>query len=291
VPVLFALLTAFSNAVNVVTQHKASISAPKRSKGWRFAIYLFRNPLWLFGWVALVAAFVFQALALHNGPISVVQPLLVSELVFALVLRWLWIHQAIKPVTWWSAGVTCAALAAFIAVAEPSGGSTVPTSRVWVSAAAAIVGCVAVTAALGWFWRGSAGRRAALLGASASMLWAFVATLIKATTDTLTQFGVSGMFTHWPVYALAAAGLTAEILNQVALHVGPLSVSQPFIVIVDPIVSIALSVWIYGETFSPNTARLAIGAMSFAVMCGAVVVSTRTAPATMDPDLTPARAG
>ena len=290
-PVLFALLTAFSNAVNVVTQHKASISAPKRSKGWRFVIYLFRNPLWLFGWVALVAAFVFQAVALHNGPISVVQPLLVSELVFALVLRWLWIHQAIKPVTWWSAGVTCAALAAFIAVAEPSGGSTVPTSRVWVSAAAAIVGCVAVTAALGWFWRGSAGRRAALLGASASMLWAFVAALIKATTDTLTQFGVSGMFTHWPVYALAAAGLTAEILNQAALHVGPLSVSQPFIVIVDPIVSIALSVWIYGETFSPNTARLAIGAMSFAVMCGAVVVLTRTAPATMDPDLTPARAG
>ncbi|HXZ61522.1 MAG TPA: DMT family transporter [Acidimicrobiales bacterium] len=290
-PVLFALLTAFSNAVNVVTQHKASISAPKRSKGWRFAIYLFRNPLWLFGWVALVAAFVFQALALHNGPISVVQPLLVSELVFALVLRWLWIHQAIKPVTWWSAGVTCAALAAFIAVAEPSGGSTVPTSRVWVSAAAAIVGCVAVTAALGWFWRGSAGRRAALLGASASMLWAFVATLIKATTDTLTQFGVSGMFTHWPVYALAAAGLTAEILNQVALHVGPLSVSQPFIVIVDPIVSIALSVWIYGETFSPNAARLAIGAMSFAAMCGAVVVLTRTAPATMDPDRTPVPAG
>jgi len=291
VPVLFALLTAFSNAVNVVTQHKASISAPKRSKGWRFAIYLFRNPLWLFGWVALVAAFVFQALALHNGPISVVQPLLVSELVFALVLRWLWIHQAIKPVTWWSAGVTCAALAAFIAVAEPSGGSTVPTSRVWVSAAAAIVGCVAVTAALGWFWRGSAGRRAALLGASASMLWAFVAALIKATTDTLTQFGVSGMFTHWPVYALAAAGLTAEILNQAALHVGPLSVSQPFIVIVDPIVSIALSVWIYGETFSPNAARLAIGAMSFAAMCGAVVVLTRTAPATMDPDRTPVPAG
>ena len=290
-PVLFALLTAFSNAVNVVTQHKASISAPKRSKGWRFVIYLFRNPLWLFGWVALVAAFVFQAVALHNGPISVVQPLLVSELVFALVLRWLWIHQAIKPVTWWSAGVTCAALAAFIAVAEPSGGSTVPTSRVWVSAAAATVGCVAVTAALGWFWRGSAGRRAALLGASASMLWAFVATLIKATTDTLTQFGVSGMFTHWPVYALAAAGLTAEILNQVALHVGPLSVSQPFIVIVDPIVSIALSVWIYGETFSPNAARLAIGAMSFAAMCGAVVVLTRTAPATMDPDRTPVPAG
>ncbi len=286
-PLLFALLTAFANALNVVAQHKASISAPKRSKGWRFVLYLFRNPLWLFGWVALAGAFVFQALALHNGAISVVQPLLVTELVFALVLRSVWIRQTIRTVTWWSAGVTCVALAVFIAVAEPSGGNALPTSGVWLSAAAATVGCVAVLALLGLRWRGSAGRRAALLGASASVLWAFVATLIKATTDTLTQFGVSGMFTHWPIYALAAAGLMAEILNQAALHVGPLSVSQPFIVIVDPIVSIALSVWIYGETFSANATRLTLGAVAFATMCWAVVVLTRTAPATMDPDPQP----
>jgi drug/metabolite transporter (DMT)-like permease len=283
-PILFALLTAFANALNVVTQHKASISAPERSKGWRFVVYLFRSPLWLFGWVALGGAFVFQALALHNGPISIVQPLLVTELVFALVLRSVWVHQTIRTVTWWSAVVTCVALAVFIAIGEPSGGSTQPTSEAWVSAAAATVGCVALLALLGWQWRGSAGRRAALLGAAASMLWAFVATLIKATTDTLTQFGVSGMFTHWPVYALAVAGLMAEILNQAALHVGPLSISQPFIVIVDPIVSIALSVWIYGETFSADAARLALGATAFATMCGAVVVLTRTAPATMDPE-------
>jgi len=290
-PILFALLTAFSNALNVVTQHKASIAAPKRSKGWRFVVYLFRNPLWLFGWVALAGAFVFQALALHNGSISVVQSLLVTELVFALVLRSIWVHQTIRRVTWLSAAVTCLALAVFIAVAEPSGGSPQPTSSAWVPAAAATVGCVALLALLGWRWQGSAGRRAALLGASASMLWALVATFIKTTTNTLTQFGVSGMFTHWPVYALAVAGLMAEILTQAALHVGPLSASQPFIVIVDPIVSIALSVWIFGETFSEDAARLAVGAVAFATMCGAVVVLTRTAPATMDADPQPAPSG
>jgi drug/metabolite transporter (DMT)-like permease len=281
-PIVFALLTAFANALNVVTQHKASINAPERSKGWRFVVYLFRNPLWLFGWVALAGAFVFQALALHNGPISVVQSLLVTELVFALLLRWLWVHQVIRAVTWWSAGVTCVALAVFLTVGEPSGGSAQPTSTAWVSAGLATVGGVALLALLGWRWQGSAGRRAALLGASASMLWAFVATLIKATMDTLTEFGVAGMFTHWPVYALAVAGLTAEVLNQAALHVGPLSVSQPFIVIVDPIVSIALSVWIYQESFSPDALRLGLGAAAFATMCGAVVVLTRTAPSTMD---------
>ena len=278
---LFALLAALSNALNVVMQHVASIGDPKHSKGWRFVRYLASNPLWLLGWVALAGAFVFQAVALHNGTMSVVQPLLVTELVFALVLRWLWLHQSIRPVTWWAATLTCLSLTLFIAMAEPSGGSGLPTSGAWVSATAAVAGTAAMLALLGR--SGSPARRAALLGASASMLWALVATFIKATTDTLTQFGVSGMFTHWPLYALAVGGLAAELLNQAALHVGPLSISQPFIVIVDPIVSIALSVWIFGETFTPDVARLAVGSFAFAAMCVAVTVLARTAPATMDP--------
>ncbi len=149
VPVLFALLAAFSNALNVVTQHKASIGDPAHSKGWRFVRYLFLNPLWLFGWVALAAAFVFQAIALHNGNMSVVQPLLVTELVFALVLRWVWVHQAIRAVTWWAAAVVCASLATFIAMSEPSGGDSVPTSGAWVSAVAATAGVAALLTLLG----------------------------------------------------------------------------------------------------------------------------------------------
>jgi len=289
VPILFALLAAFSNALNVVMQHIASIGDPKHSKGWRFVRYLLSNPLWLLGWVALAGAFLFQAAALHNGAMSVVQPLLVTELVFALVLRWLWLHQSIRPLTWWAAAATCASLALFIAMAEPNGGSTLPTSGAWVSATAATAGVATLLALFGI--GGSPARRAALLGASASALWALVATFIKATTDTLTQFGVSGMFTHWPLYALAITGLAAEFLNQAALHVGPLSISQPFIVIVDPIVSIALSVWIFGETFTSNVGRLAIGSFAFAAMCVAVIVLAHTAPPTMDADPTRAVAG
>ena len=121
VAILFALAAAFSNALNMVTQHIASISDPGHSKGWRFVRYLASNPLWLFGWVALAGSFIFQALALHNGQMSVVQPLLVTELVFALVLRRLWIRQQIRDVTWWAAAVTCGSLALFVAVSEPTG--------------------------------------------------------------------------------------------------------------------------------------------------------------------------
>ena len=48
------------------------------------------------------------------------------------------------------------------------------------------------------------------------------------------------MLTAWPVYALAAPAIAGTLLQQGALHVGPLSVSQPLMVMVDPLASIML---------------------------------------------------
>jgi drug/metabolite transporter (DMT)-like permease len=287
--IAFALLAALSNAVNEATQHVASIAAPRRTSGWRLAVYLFRNPLWLFGWVALAGAFVFQALALHDGQISIVQPLLATELVFMLVLRRFWIHQTIRPVTWSAAALTCVSLAVFVVAAEPRGGNVTPTSHHWLTsvlACSAGAGVLAILAS-----RGSANRRAILYASAAAVMWALVATFIKATTDTLTQFGVAGMFTHWPVYALAAGSVAALFLQQAALHIGPLRASQPFLVIVDPIVSIALSVWLFDEHFTGDAAVLGLAAAAFAVMCGAVVLLTQTAPATMNADIPDGKEG
>jgi len=58
-------------------------------------------------------------------------------------------------------------------------------------------------------------------------MWALVATFIKATTDTITGFGVGGMFARWPKYALAAGSVAGLFLQQASLHVGPLRASQP----------------------------------------------------------------
>lgn len=95
------------------------------------------------------------------------------------------------------------------------------------------------------------------------------------------------MFAHWPVYALAVGGASGTWLQQVALHVGPLRVSQPFLVIVGPIVSVALSVWLFGEKFKPDAGLLAMAAAAFAVMCVGVVLLTQTAPATMEAGVRP----
>ncbi|MBO0730217.1 MAG: DMT family transporter [Acidimicrobiaceae bacterium] len=279
--IVLALLSALANAVNVSTQHIASTSYPRKSKGWHLVVYLFKNPLWLFGWVALAAAFLFQAFALHAGQLSVVQPLLVTELVFALVLRRVWIRQAIRPLTWWSAGVTCVALSLFIAMSEPHGGHTTASRDVWIVASASTVGAAGLLALLGR--SGVPARRAALLASATGIMWALVATYIREVTETASEFGAFGLFTHWAVYALIATGFAGVILDQAAIHVGPLSASQPFLVIVDPIASIVLSVWIFAEYFTPDALRLTLAVFAFAAMCVAVTVLTRTAPATMEP--------
>ena len=273
---LFALLAALSNALNVITQHVASTSDPKGAKGWRLVLYLLKSPLWLFGWVALIAAFVFQALALHNGLLSAVQTLLMTELVFALVLRRVWLGQSITSAAWLSAALTSISISVFIVVSEPRGGSSVPSSHAWTSS---ILFCGGAAAVLVLFaLRGSPTRRAALFATAAGIVWGLEATFIKTTTDVLTHDGIGGLFVRWPVYAMAVTGAVGVVITQSALHVGPLRVSQPLLVIVDPLISIVLGVHLYGEQFTDSPTNLILGAISFVAMCLGVLLLTRTVP-------------
>jgi drug/metabolite transporter (DMT)-like permease len=281
--VAFALAAAFCNAVNLLSQHSASTGAPKRVKGWRLVGYVVRQPLWLLGAGAAVGSFVFQALALHDGQLSVVQPILVTELVFVLVLRRVWIRQDVARAAWAAVFVVCAALAVFLTVAEPSGGQPAPETSEWLSAVSVFGAAIAVLALLGR--RGSPVRRAAVFAMAAALTWALMATFIKAATDTLAMFGMSGMLTRWPVYALAGAAVVGALLEQAALHVGPLSVSQPALVIIDPFASIGLSVWLFDERFTDSPAKITIAVLSFAVMAAGVTVLSRAAPQ----DLAPSR--
>src|SRR5580704_9032269 len=143
--IFFALLTSLTNALAVTLQHIASTSDTEKSSGWKFVMYLLRHPLWLLGWLALCGSLIFQALALHFGPLSLVQPILVTELILALVLRQLWLRQSIRGVTWLAAIVTGAGLVIFLVITSPRGGSFLPRTSAWT--APSIV-CVAVAALL-----------------------------------------------------------------------------------------------------------------------------------------------
>jgi hypothetical protein len=206
----------------------------------------------------------------------VVQPVLITELVFVLALRRVWIHQRVAAAAWVSVLVVCVALAVFLIAAEPTGGQATPETKQWLSAVLVFGGAIVVLTALGR--TGSPMRRAAVFAIAAAVTWAMEATFLKAATDTLTAFGIPGMLIRWPVYALIGAGIAGTVLEQAALHVGPLSVSQPMLVIINPFASIILSVWLFNERFTNSPAKVIVAVLSFAVMAVGVVMLTRTAP-------------
>jgi hypothetical protein len=278
--IIFALAAALSNAIHLMTQHTASAGVTHEHRNWHLVRYLIRQPLWLLGWAAAAGGFAFQAIALHGGQLAVVQSLLVTELVFALLLRRFWVRQHIAKTAWTAAVVTCGALVIFLATAEPNGGHLRPDATDWILASSVFGVIVAVLALLARW--GSPNRRAALYAIAASITFALMAAFIKATTDVLANDGIIGTLEHWPLYALILAGVVGSILQQAMLQAGPLSVSQPLIVVVDPAVAIVLSVWIFDERFTVSNLQRALAAAAFCVMTIGVVVLSRSAPTDLD---------
>jgi drug/metabolite transporter (DMT)-like permease len=260
----------------VITQHVASTAAPTKVKGVRLALYLVRSRLWLFGVGAMVAAFVFQAAALYNGLLSVVQSILVTELVFTLLIGRQWLKRSVGRSAWISASVTSVGLAVFLVMSEPQGGHNSATASAWLPALVSFGGATAVLTILAR--SGSPLRRAALYASASGIVFALMATFLKSATDLLGTRGLAAMLGHGGVYGLIVTGILGTILTQAALHYGPLAVSQPLMVIVNPFVSIILSVWLYGEHFTGGPVKITIAVIGFAAMAVGVVFLARTAP-------------
>ena len=85
--VLFALLTAGSNACAAVLQRKAASQVPpEESMHISLIKDLIKRRVWLAGIGMVIVAAVAQAAALATGPIALVQPIFIIELPVTLVL-------------------------------------------------------------------------------------------------------------------------------------------------------------------------------------------------------------
>src|SRR5262249_61546474 len=104
-----------------------------------------------------------------------------------------------------------------------------------------------------------------------------------AASGTRAELRCRGMRRRWRVCARVAATARGTLLQQAALHVGPLSVSQPLLIIVDPLASIVFSVWLFGEHFTDSPAKILLATLAFAAMAAGVTMLIRTAPQDLNP--------
>ena len=279
--ILFALLGAFSQALTSVLQRLANVagSGEKRS-GWETTKFLVRQPIWLLGMVCMGGTFIFTALALYFGTLATVQPILVTELIFTLALRALWLHDRIASRTWGAAALLCAGLFGFLVVAHPEEGHGRPTPAAW-AVALGSRGLLIVVLLVLSRW-GSPARKAALLGAAAALVWAIDAAFVKAATEVLAHEGWSGLFEHWPVYAVVASGVLGTVLLEAAFAAGPLAASQSALLIVDPLASIAIGIELFGEQLRSSPAAIALQVLFLGGMFVGVVLLSKWAPPEME---------
>jgi hypothetical protein len=245
--VLFALLTAGSNACASVLQRRAAAQVPpERSLHVSLMADLVKRKVWLAGIGMVIVAAVAQAAALATGPIALVQPIFIIELPVTLVLAALANHNraALRRLPWGAIGLTTAALGAGLAFAQPSGATEAARGQSWIIALVATAAFLTVLIVTASSTRGEP--RAALLGLAAACGYALTAALMKNAMADLDS-GAVRFFTNWHIYATAAAGVGALFLLQNALQAGSLVASQPMLTVGDALISIAFGVTLFSE--------------------------------------------
>ena len=267
-----ALAAALSNTLTSLLQRMGVEDAPEESTlTLSLLTHALRRGVWLLGFAFMVASFLMQAVALHLGDLSQVQPILTTELLFLVVLLATWFRFRIGLREWLGCLAAAGGLAGFLVFAQPGGGNLSPSTLGWIvagSACGAVV-VVAVLAAL----HGPRWWRAAMFGAAGAVGFAFTAALIKKVGDYVATDWVH-MFSHWETYALALCGLGSVFLAQNAFHAGPIAASQTSLVLVDPLASMAIGIGLFGDNLRTSGVYGPLEALSLLVMfTGAVFIA------------------
>jgi drug/metabolite transporter (DMT)-like permease len=295
VAALLALLAAVCFALAATLWQRAALSL----EGVSFRhpttfLVLLTQWVWLLGLAAQIVGVVLQAAALDRGRVSIVQPLLVTTVIWALPLGYFLTHQTIGGREVIGAAIIVVGLAGFASFGDPASGIDDAPGSDW--AASIVVIGLACVALLLFANRGSLSMRAAVLGTIAGMLYGLSATLMKPVTENLHTEGLD-VLAGWEFWVWAAAGVIGFLFQQLSLSTGKLVPSVATVSVANPVVSVMLGALVLEETLDkdpPWHAVAAVGSLGLALL-GAVVISSAreqekevAAPDQVDPRPSPA---
>jgi drug/metabolite transporter (DMT)-like permease len=267
VAIAFALTSAFVTALSTSVQHQAAGAAPPSVGGmWSLLWHLTRRPTWLLGQALGVAGFVAHALAVVHGPISLVQPIIITGIVFAVPIRAAISRQLPERRELGAVLLTAGALAIFLVASDPSEGQGHPGGF---SFFLLVAGCAALGLLVFALGRRLTGRNehAFLLGAAAGLLLGLVAVLVKAAQEQHAEGGLVQLLTTWPVYALCAAGLGGVAINQVAYRSARLSASMPALNAVNCLVGLSFGYLVFQEVPRHTPVAVCAELVGLVVLC------------------------
>jgi drug/metabolite transporter (DMT)-like permease len=243
----------------------------------RLLLDLARQPLWLIAIGANVVGFILQVVALAYGSLALVQPLLVCDLLFAVLIAWYLRGRAsepqpnMKPI-WAGVAITTVGLAGFLAIGQPTPGHT--QARLDMLAPLAI-GYVVVVGACLVVANRNRGLQPLALALGCGVSYGVAAFVIKLLTS---EFGggLGEIFTNWPIYVFAVVGPAGFVLNQNALQQGTLLAPvQAIISVADPVISIALGVAWLDVRLRSSPGAIAGEIISFLLLTVGIIMTSR----------------
>ena len=264
-----ALVAAFCFAVAATLQQKGALSLG----GGKSIAVLAKSSWWLIGTGVLLIGYVLQAIALDNGRLSIIQPLLVTTVVFALPLGYFVTNQTVRRREVLGAIVVVVGLALYAVFGDPASGNDTAPGDEWTVALLAIaVACGAL-----WFLvrrSESPLRNATYLGIIAGILYGTSACLVKEVTTQLGDGGVSEVLTHWEFWAMAATGIGAFVVQQMSLREGYLATSVATVSVSNPVVSVVIGILLFDETLSDPRSHKLVAWIGLGLgMLGAILIS------------------
>ena len=264
--ITLALLCAATFAISTSVQQQAAESAPDSVTGLLDLLaYLIRRPPWLLGQLLATCAFALHASALHSGPIAVVQPIVVSGIVWAVPARAALSRRLPSVGELKAVLVTALGLAAFLVASDPSAGSDAGLGLGTI--AFALIGVLIAAAANFTASRvtGNPRRKAFFYGVVGGVLFGLVAGFLKMSLQELNNGGPAAMLTAWPTYALLVAGAGGVLTNQRAYRTAGLSASMPALNIVNGLTSLTFGFTVFSEV--PRHTPLALAVEVAALGC------------------------
>jgi drug/metabolite transporter (DMT)-like permease len=277
-----ALIAAFLFALAATLQQKGALNLPTISLADPMSLVrLAGEKTWLLGTIALLTGYLFQAGALDRGRLSIIQPLLVTTVVFALPLGYFLTKQHVGRREVIGAVVIILGLGLFVYFGDPAGGNENASNAAWAIA----IGLLSVLSVLLLVFggRGGLSAKAAVYGTVSGILFGLSSSLTKPTLDYLHQ-SVGTMLSHWECYALAVAGALGFVLQQVSLGTGRLAPSVATVSVANPIVGILIGTLLLDERLSRPGWHILLAVIGLALaLIGAVVISLAREAAQEEP--------
>ena len=237
-------------------------------------LLLVRRPWWLLGIVGELGGFATHAVALRSGPLTIVQMLMASSLIFSVATVRVWSGRRLGALTWAACLAVVAGIGAFVALTSPglSGGHHMPHH----AGLAAIVLAIGAAPFAATGLAAAGRRRAILLAVGAGLADAAIAVTTMAFTHALGH-GLGGVLTSWATYVLMIGGPCSLLLTQTAYQAGRPMVTLPVVTVVTPMASLAVGVGLLGEATRLSTAGAVVVAGAVLLTAAGLTVLARRA--------------